>query len=1015
MLASLCWSFTASADDSIPPLLKQSKILACAKTESVARSALSTMWDIEDSEKEFPNESMQSGDGSTLHAATLDIVLKSMLGASDRFPSLRNQVERTLLKWNYCDVFQEGVFYDLERTSTGFKRVRAAEASPEKWQGFSALGFLGETDNRFVPQILDLDQNSLRSDYEWLFHRIYRQQCFPHPDTSELFDISEIRLKENIVEGAPDASSEYPHAWDPECLYPRAAPELNTNVKIVDVPLLVPNIMSTLNIVPVPKLVPGLNTKVELMPVEQLVPGLKTQVKLLPVPQLVPSLGTQLKLLPVPQLVPNLSTQLQLLPVAQAVPELLTQLKLIQQPLEIPKLVSLVEIQEMPQLVPALATSVDLQPVPITIPLLNSKLLIEKLAVPVPKLLTKVFIDKPKYVAPKKVVQKAPVKYVGNHNTNNQGYYPQTVVQQPRVVQQQRVVQQPVVQRVPVTQVVTQPNLVVNKNASLIERLLGGISGGSNVLIVDKIQLTVNEYNGTVETAISSSDIGTTVASTVSQSEAVKQILNALPVKSQQHVTTANKTPVKTKAVVKKKAVKQSPGYLKVPYLQTMLLVSEASSARASKPVKKVKKASKNSKASKRKPRKKKKQTRSSSVFTYSPYPKGQAPKSEKSIEQLLREYQQYEEDRKLGRLPKRKKKVNRRGNIQEKYKPDTRLRDVPPLDTELWVEEVTTSYDPVKVPSLKSKVKVYSKYSAKPLKVPALSTMIIQQLTGSTSDSKRSDESFEFSNDYFSDEVFEDTQVRSEAGGSFEFSQDRLKDEVFENTLISGKKNKAQGKPQKKTKKATKNKKAIKVKPKKKTIGLAGNVYYKNTLKTGAKAIGGSINRKLIKDSYWFARVGWNYNLEEVDDPFSYSWGIGYSDWHPGTFSAQLNNWGPIKPGEGLALEKAVANFGYSVKSDFLKKHKLSLSGAINVPVEGNSSAVANLRWSPVKNWYVNASVSQPLEGDGTPKWTYGFGYSDWRPNKINLQYSNYGPNEIPYHNFEENGTWSLSYNWKF
>ena len=981
VFASLSLSFGASANDSLPPLLKQSKILACAKTESVARTALSTLWEIEDSEKEFPNETMQSDNGSTLHAATLDIVLKSMLGASDRFPELRNQVERTLLKWNYCDVFQEGVFYDLERTGTGLKRVRAAEVSPEKWQGFRALGFLGETENRFIPHILDLDQNSLRSDYEWLFHRIYREQCFPHPDTSELFDVSDVRLKENVVEGETEVAASYPHAWDPECLYPRAPLELKTTVKIVDVPLLVPNLASQLKIVPVPQLVPGLSTKV--------------------------------KLLPVPQLVPNLSTRLQLVPVAQAVPELQTLLKLVEQRLAIPKLVSLVEIHEVPQLVPALATSVDLQPTPVTIPLLQSKLIIEELAVPVPKLQTRFLVDKPKYVAPKKkYVQKAPVKYVGNHNTNNQGYYPQTVVQQPRVVQQQRVVQQPVVQRVPVTQVVTQPNLVVNKNASLIERLLGGISGGSNVLIVDKIQLTVNEYNGTVETAISSSDIGTTVASTVSQSEAVKQILNALPVKSQQHVTTANKMPVKTKAVVKKKAVKQSPGYLKVPYLQTMLLVSEAPSVRVSKPVKKVKKASKNSKASKRKPRKKKKQTRSSSVFTYSPYPKGQVPKSEKSIEQLLREYQQYEEDRKLGRLPKRKKKVNRRGNIQEKYKPDTRLRDVPPLDTELWVEEVTTSYDPVKVPSLKSKVKVYSKYSAKPLKVPALSTMIIQQLTGSTSDSKRSDETFEFSNDYFSDEVFEDTQVRSEAGGSFEFSQDRLKDEVFENTLISGKKNKAQGKPQKKTKNT---KKAIKVKPKKKTIGLAGNVYYKNTLKTGAKAIGGSINRKLIKDSYWFARVGWNYNLEEVDDPFSYSWGIGYSDWHPGTFSAQLNNWGPIKPGEGLALEKAVANFGYSVKSDFLKKHKLSLSGAINVPVEGNSSAVANLRWSPVKNWYVNASVSQPLEGDGTPKWTYGFGYSDWRPNKINLQYSNYGPNEIPYHNFQENGTWSLSYNWKF
>jgi hypothetical protein len=706
--------------------------------------------------------------------------------------------------------------------------------------------------------------------------------------------------------------------------------------------------------------------------------------------------------------------------------------KLIEQSLAIPKLASIVEIHEVPQLVPLLATSIDLQPVPIQIPALKAKLVIEQLARPVPKLLTRFWVDKPKYVAPKKkYVPKAPVKYASNHTTP--GYYPQTVVQQPYV-------QPKVVQSAPVAQVITQPSIVVNKNASLIERLLGGIQGGGNVLIVDKIQLTVNEYNGTVETAISSSDIGTTVTSAGSQSEVIKEILKSLSVKSPKRVVQSTKTSVKKKPAVRQQSSKKSFGHLVVPRLQTMLLVSEGSSARVSKQVKKT---------VKRKPSKKKKNSSSASVFTYSPYPKGKEPKGEKSIEQLLREYQQYENDLKNGRLPKRKKKLpkkrkkNQRSEVVEspvfEYKPDKRYRDVPPLNTELWVAESTTVYDPIKVPSLKSKVKVYNKYTAKPLKVPALSTMIIQQLASSEPSIKRSGKSFEFSNDYISDNVFEETQVRSKAESSFEFSKDHFKDEVFEETIVKSVKNQLDqllesdfsfsrdkvpdkifeetliGGKKKTIKKNKKKKVSKKTKPKKKTIGLAGNVYYKNTLKTGAKAIGGSINRKIIKDSYWFARVGWNYNLEETDDPFTYSWGIGYSDWHPGTFSAQLNNWGPIKPGEGLALEKAVANFGYSVKSDFLKKNKLSLSGAINVPVEGTSSAVANLRWSPIKNWYANASVSQPLEGDGPPKWTYGFGYSDWRPNKINLQYSNYGPNQIPYHNFKENGTWSLSYNWKF
>lgn len=957
LLWCLSITFEVSASSTLPPLLKQSQVLACAKTESVARSALSSIWDIEDLVKEFPDENMQSGSETTLHAATLDIVLKSMLDASQRFPSLRNQVERTLLKWNYCDVFQEGVFYDLKNTNQGLQRLRAAESSPEKWQGFKALGFLGEVDNRFIPNILAFDQNNLRSDYEWLFHRIYREQCFPHPDTSELFDASDVRLKENIVEREADIVAEFPYEWDSECVYPRSPPKLTTEVNIEVLPIDVPVLM----------------TQLELIPVAQLVPGLKTQLQLLPVEQLVPSLATLLKLVPVPQVVPDLQTQI----------------SLTEQPLTVPQLTSVVAIHEVPQLVPTLVTKVNITPLTFNVPTLQTVLLLEEVTMPVPGLLTKLWLDKPKYVAPKPVA----VKYVGAP-VQKAAYYP-------------------------ATKNAVKPNIAINKNASLIERLLGGLSGGGNVLIVDKIQLTVNEYNGTVETAISSSDVGTTVTSTHSRPEIVKEVLKSLPIKSKQKLITATKPSVNSGAVKEKPkskpkptpkpkliTLKKSPVSLGVPKLRTMLLVSEPSYKSAKKRVKTGVKASK--------------RKRQSSVFTYSPYRDDKKKTADKSIEQLLLEYQQYEKDRKLGRLPK-KSAIQSQSKQQSPVvvaqpqvskKPDARMRDVPPLNTELWVEETTVSYDPVIVPSLNSKVKVYKKFSAKPVKVPALSTMIIQQFMQEKPLEKQADADFKFSNDHFSDEVFEATKVqdvksiKNQLDQLFDedlsFSTDRISDKVFEETLNLGKK-----KAEKKNNKQTK--------PKKKPLGLAGNVYLKHSLKSGKEAVGGSINRKLIKDSYWFARVGWNYALETSEDPFSYSWGIGYSDWHSGTFSAQLNNWGPIKPEEGLALEKAVASFGYSVKSEFLKKNKLSLSGAINVPVEGNSSAAANLRWSPVKNWYVNASVSQPLEGDGTPKWTYGFGYSDWRPNKINLQYSNYGPNEIPYHNYEENGTWSLSYNWKF
>ena len=893
----LCLFFTSgvSANTELPPLLKQSKVLACAKSESVAKDALSSIWEIEDAEKEFPDENMLSGSESVLHAATLDIVLKSMLDASKRFPSLRNQVERTLLKWNYCDVFEAGVFYDLKQSSEGYQRFRAAETSPEKWEGFKALGFLGEVENRFIPNILALDQNSLRSDYEWLFHRIYREQCFPHPDTSELFDVSELRLSEDIFEREADATDEFPYEWDSECIYPRSPPELKTKVNVEVLPVDVPQLTSGLRLKSVPQLVPGLKTRWLVRPTEQLVPTLATQIKVLAVPR--------------------------------SVPVLQTSIVLSEQPITVPPLEPVIAITEVAQLVPPIATTIKIKPAAL-----------KEVAVSVPSLFTKVRLDTPKLVKATPV-KASPVNYVG------------VPVKRP-------VVSTPAVITAPA---VVQPSIAVNKNASLIERLLGGMSGGGNVLIVDKIQLTVNEYNGTVETAISSSDIGTTVTSTESRPEIVKEIMKSLPIKSEQKTITAEA------AVVKKEVPKKSSVTVGVPRLQTMLLVSEV------------------------------RKQQSNTVFTYSPNPKDKKRTKEKSVEQLLLEYQQFEKDRKLGRKPK--KKAVQTVRIQSKPEIAASARDVAPLNTELWFEEI--SYDPIDVPSLNSKIKVYKKFIAKPVKVPPLSTMIIQQFIKKKPAEKkatpvRKDLNFEFSKDYLSDDVFEETQVKE-----VESISNQL-DKLFDDGLSLA----PSSEPKKKAKK---------LETKKRSLGLAGSIYLNRTLKNGNKTIGGTINRKLVKDSYWFARVGWSYSLEEMEDPFSYSWGIGYSDWHSGTFSAQLNNWGPIKPGEGLALEKAVASFGYSVKSDFLKNNKLSLSGAINVPVDGNSSVSANLRWSPIKNWYLNASVSQPLEGDGTPKWTYGFGYSDWRPNKINLQYSNYGPNEIPDHNYKENGTWSLSYNWKF
>ena len=79
-----------------------------------------------------------------------------------------------------------------------------------------------------------------------------------------MFDKTEFRLKENIVTDSESLASEYPHDWDPECVYPRQPPKLTTNVLIEIIPLTVPELMSQVQLLPVPYLVPRLFTQLKL-------------------------------------------------------------------------------------------------------------------------------------------------------------------------------------------------------------------------------------------------------------------------------------------------------------------------------------------------------------------------------------------------------------------------------------------------------------------------------------------------------------------------------------------------------------------------------------------------------------------------------------------------------------------------------------------------------------------------------------------------------------------------------
>ncbi|MCH9673955.1 MAG: hypothetical protein K0U93_21135 [Gammaproteobacteria bacterium] len=172
------------------------------------------------------------------------------------------------------------------------------------------------------------------------------------------------------------------------------------------------------------------------------------------------------------------------------------------------------------------------------------------------------------------------------------------------------------------------------------------------------------------------------------------------------------------------------------------------------------------------------------------------------------------------------------------------------------------------------------------------------------------------------------------------------------------------------------------------------------------------SVSYKPIRDSYWFVRSA--LKLSQGDKPFTYSWGIGYDDWHPGTWAFQLNHWGPLEPGDGLDLRNAVASITHKLKWDFLSEHRLSSSITLSKKLSGAPALTWGASWNPVSKWFVRAAVTKPINGDEM-SWSYGFGYANYAASSWSLEYNNWGYNRAFEPNFKDNANVSLTYRWRF
>ncbi|CAN5687449.1 hypothetical protein BH09MYX1_BH09MYX1_35520 [soil metagenome] len=198
---------------------------------------------------------------------------------------------------------------------------------------------------------------------------------------------------------------------------------------------------------------------------------------------------------------------------------------------------------------------------------------------------------------------------------------------------------------------------------------------------------------------------------------------------------------------------------------------------------------------------------------------------------------------------------------------------------------------------------------------------------------------------------------------------------------------------------------------PSAKGIGLSGGLYVATTLEarpsTGFKVAFNPLH------SFFFARVGLEQRFASAANPHTaYSWGLGYDDWHPGTFSAQINNWGPT-PIDEFSIKGAVLDFGYKLPlPDKLSKY-VGGQVTLSVPFNGTPAGSFTTTVRPMGNWTAFAGVRySPLNFETPVTWVYGFGWANYGPYTFSLTYANYGPNAAFKSNFER-GTVSLSWSW--
>lgn len=191
--------------------------------------------------------------------------------------------------------------------------------------------------------------------------------------------------------------------------------------------------------------------------------------------------------------------------------------------------------------------------------------------------------------------------------------------------------------------------------------------------------------------------------------------------------------------------------------------------------------------------------------------------------------------------------------------------------------------------------------------------------------------------------------------------------------------------------------------------LGFSGRFVVDGKL-NGAVSAGAGISYS--PRAGYFARVGLSQALGKGQEGTSYSYGIGYDDWHEGSFSAQLNDWGPRSFESRPNLASAAVDFGYKVPLPKFVGKWMACAVSLNFPFSAAPGSVLSVSIKPFGDFYVSGGLRMSPFSSTFGTWFYAFGFSSYHPFTFGLAYANWGPNKAFVPNFE-NGSIVGTFSW--